>query len=167
MNEGPRINGTLVWYYSICKREVWLMSRHLTPDEDYESMVLGKVIHEQHYTRGKKELEISNSKIDLMQQVDGSILVSEIKKSSKFIESALLQLKYYLLLFKERGVMAKGALRVPEEKKEILVNLTPDDVDNLEAVKKEINAIVSSDGPPRALKIGYCKSCAYSEFCWS
>ncbi len=142
------------------------MSRNLNPDEDFDLMAQGRVVHEQHYTRGKKELEIGGSKIDLMQRKDGSIFVSEIKKSSRFIESATLQLKYYLLLFHERGVAASGALRVPDEKKQFEVNLTPDDISTLELVKKEIREIVRSDTPRKPVKIAFCKSCAYSEFCW-
>jgi CRISPR-associated exonuclease Cas4 len=166
LNDEIPVNGTLVWYYSICKREVWLMSRHLNPDEDNDLMAQGRVVHEQHYTRGKKELEIGGSKIDLMQRKDGSILVSEIKKSSKFMESAILQLKYYLLLFHERGITASGTLRVPEEKKQFEVNLTQDDIRTLEVVKKGIREIIISETPLKPVRIWFCKSCAYSEFCW-
>ena len=28
------VNGTLIWYYFICQREVWLMGHQLNPDED-------------------------------------------------------------------------------------------------------------------------------------
>ncbi|MEM0134371.1 MAG: CRISPR-associated protein Cas4 [Thermoplasmatales archaeon] len=161
------INGTLIWYSVVCKREVWLMSRQLTPDENYESVVQGRTIHEQHYTRGKKELSIENSKIDMMQRKDGSILVTEIKKSSRFIEPSILQLKYYLSLFHEKGVEAIGLLRFPTEKKQIEVNLTNDDISILEEVKSNILDIVRLETPPKPIRITFCKSCAYSEYCWS
>lgn len=36
------VNGTLIWYYTVCHRQVWLMARHLTPDEQDDNVVLGK-----------------------------------------------------------------------------------------------------------------------------
>ena len=143
------------------------MSHQLTPDEDFESIIKGRNVHEQHYNRGKKEQVIGGSKIDLMQRKDGSILISEVKKSSRFLDSAILQLKFYLSLFHERGVAATGALKVPEEKKQVLVSLTQEDISNLERVKSDIRSIVGSETPPKPVRIMYCSTCAYSEFCWS
>lgn len=40
------VTGTLVWYYYICPREVWLMARQLTPDEDNPNIDLGRFIGE-------------------------------------------------------------------------------------------------------------------------
>jgi CRISPR-associated exonuclease Cas4 len=40
------VNGTLVWYYSICKREVWLMSRNISPDQRDTNIDIGRFIHE-------------------------------------------------------------------------------------------------------------------------
>lgn len=143
------------------------MSHQLTPDENDESVVQGRIIHEQHYPRGKKELIIENSRIDMIQRKDGTILVTEIKKSSKYIEPSILQLKYYLSLFHEKGVEAMGVLRIPTEKKQIEVNLAQEDISFLEKVKSNIRDIVRMDTPPKPIRITFCKSCAYSEYCWS
>ncbi|MGC8937341.1 MAG: Dna2/Cas4 domain-containing protein, partial [Candidatus Methanomethylicaceae archaeon] len=35
---GKPITGTLVWYFFICKREVWLMGHEITPDEDASTL---------------------------------------------------------------------------------------------------------------------------------
>lgn len=143
------------------------MGHQLTPDSDFEQMAQGRAIHQEHYTRNKKELSIDNSKIDMIQRKDGSLLISEIKKSSKYIDAAILQLNYYLSLFHKRGVKAKGVIRIPTERKQIEINLTEGDIANLEKVKSEIIEILSMKTPPKLEMVKYCKSCAYSEFCWS
>ena len=38
------VTGTLIWYYFICKREVWLMSRQLTPDQENTDLALGQIL---------------------------------------------------------------------------------------------------------------------------
>ena len=37
-------NGTLVWFYKICKREVWLMSKNILPDQMDENIDLGRLV---------------------------------------------------------------------------------------------------------------------------
>lgn len=51
-----RVNGTLVWYYFICQREVWLMGHQLNPDEDNANLEIGRLIQETTYLRDKKRL---------------------------------------------------------------------------------------------------------------
>ncbi|MBM3239523.1 Dna2/Cas4 domain-containing protein [Candidatus Poribacteria bacterium] len=34
VNANINITGTLIWYYYICKREVWLMSRSLEAEQN-------------------------------------------------------------------------------------------------------------------------------------
>lgn len=161
-----KITGTLVWYYYICPREVWLMSRELTPEQDNPFIEIGRIIHEESYQREKKEIEIGNMKFDLLKKGDEQIVIAEIKKSSKFEVSAKMQLVFYLYRLKEMGINAKGELLIPKEKKRIPVELN----ENLEKeIKKaiyEIKSIISQDNPPEVKKIKFCHKCAYREFCW-
>ena len=113
-----RVNGTLIWYYFICKRQVWLMSHGLEPNQDDSNIILGRFIHENSYLRNKKEVSVGNIKIDVLNKKDGQVVLGEIKKSSKFIESAKMQLSYYLLELKRHGLVGKGVLMIPKEKKE-------------------------------------------------
>jgi CRISPR-associated exonuclease Cas4 len=102
------VNGTLIWYYYICPREVWLMSHQLTPDQDDGNMVLGRFIGENSYQREKKELAVGGSKIDVFHLENGKMVIGEVKKSSKYRKSARMQLALYLSELKERGIDAKG-----------------------------------------------------------
>jgi len=79
-----RINGTLIWYYFICKREVWLISHGITADQEDENIEIGRFIHENAYSREKKEIDFDNFKVDVADSIDGKIIVQEVKKSSKF-----------------------------------------------------------------------------------
>jgi CRISPR-associated exonuclease Cas4 len=60
------VNGTLVWYYNICKREVWLMSHHIVPDQQNDNIDFGKYLHEQTNKRKQKEILFGNVKFDVL-----------------------------------------------------------------------------------------------------
>lgn len=167
MESGTSVNGTLIWYYYICKREVWLISRALEPDQEDENIVIGKFIHENSYSREKKELDFGNIKVDITDNKDGSIIVQEIKKSSKFIESARMQLLFYLYEIRKTGSDTKGILLIPEEKKREEVILDKESEEKLEKAIEDIKKIISMEKPPKAEKIKYCRNCAYSEMCWA
>lgn len=161
------ISGTLIWYYYICKREVWLISRALEPDQEDENIVIGKFIHENSYSREKKELDFGNIKVDITDNKDGSIIVQEIKKSSKFIESARMQLLFYLYEIRKTSADTKGILLIPEEKKREEVILDEESEEKLEKAIEDIKKIVSMEKPPKTEKIKHCRNCAYSEMCWA
>lgn len=104
------VTGTLVWYYCVCKREVWLLAHGIEADQEHELIELGRIISESSYKRDKKEIEVDNVKADLMRKVDGQIIIGEVKKSSKYKEAATMQLLYYLKVLRQHGIQAKGKL---------------------------------------------------------
>lgn len=162
----PPITGTLIWYYYICKREVWLMARQITPFQEHPFIELGRLISEESFSREKKDIRLDNIAIDLIQKDDGQVVVGEIKKSSRFMDSARMQLAFYLMKLRENGVSAKGELIFPKEKKREEVILTHELEDRLNKACKEITEIVEQELPPPPVKIGYCKNCGYKEMCW-
>ncbi|MEM3069063.1 MAG: CRISPR-associated protein Cas4 [Nitrososphaerales archaeon] len=166
MNE-IRITGTLIWYYYICKREVWLMAHQLEPDEDNPLIELGRFISESTYKRDKKQIHLEGITIDLAKLDDEKIVVGEVKKSSKFRDSAKMQLCYYLYVLQDYGIEAEGELLFPKEKRREKVTLTDETVREIECTIEEIKRIATQELPPKAVKIGYCTNCGYREFCWS
>jgi len=167
MESDFRITGTLIWYYYICKREVWLMARQIVPEQENPHIELGRFISETTYKRDKKQIHLEGIIIDLAKLDHEKLVIGEVKKSSKFSDSARMQLYYYLYVLRDYGIEAEGELLFPKEKKREKVVLTDDIVRELEAAIKEIREIVSQELPPEAIKIGYCRNCAYREFCWS
>lgn len=165
--EDVSVNGTLVWYYYICKREVWLMSRNITGDQDNKYMDIGRFIHESSYSKDKKEISIGNIKVDVIKKNKGNVLIGEMKKSSKFKESARMQLAYYLYRLKEYGINGEGVLMFPKEKKRIEVVLNDELIEEIELVEKDIIKIINDELPIKPIKVKYCRNCAYNEFCWS
>ena len=165
--EEIKVNGTLIWYYHICKREVWLMARNMNPGPDDSNLDLGRFLHETSYSRDKKEISIGNVVIDVINKREGSLVVGEVKKSSKFEESAKMQLAYYLLELKRHGLDGKGVLMFPKEKKRINIGLDDDMILKLEKIEEDITNIIKQEYPQKPEKIKYCRNCAYGEFCWA
>ena len=161
------VTGTLVWYYCVCKREVWLLAHGIEADQEHELIELGRIISESSYKRDKKEIEVDNVKADLMRKVDGQIIIGEVKKSSKYKEAATMQLLYYLKILRQRGIEAKGKLFFPEERKTIDVELNEKSIKKLEEIEAEILKIIYKEQPPKAEKNRFCNTCAYSEFCFA
>ena len=95
------------------------------------------------------------------------MVIGEIKKSSKALSSAKLQLGYYLYRLKQKGVKAKGVLLVPKEKSKEEIILTDELEREIVTVLNDIYQIMQNAKPEQAIKIQYCKSCAYLEFCWA
>ena len=117
-------NGTLVWFYKICKREVWLMSKNILPDQMDENIDLGRFIHENSYQRKEKEVLFGNVKFDVVFENEDKLVIGETKKTSKYENASKYQLAYYLFVLKDSGINAEGVLLYPEEKKRTKVILT-------------------------------------------
>lgn len=161
------VSGTLIWYYYICHREVWLIGRQIVPDQDNPNVMLGRFIQDYSYSREKKELAVGNSKMDVFRLNNGELVVGEVKKSSKYKQSARMQLAFYLSELKERGIKARGELRFPQEKQKEEVVLDEKTERELERVKRDILRILYLPSCPEPQKKAICKNCAYVEFCWA
>lgn len=162
------ITGTHIWYYYCCPREVWLMLHQINPNQDDPNMHLGRFIHEMSYARDKsKEILLGNIRLDIVRQDKEGLVIGEVKKSSKYAKSARMQLGFYLLELKERGVIAKGELLFPKERKKEEITLTESMEKELLEAMERIKALALEDRPPEPRKIHFCKNCAYNEFCWA
>lgn len=161
------ITGTLIWYYFICQREVWLMSRQIVADQSDENMDWGRFLHEHSYSRDKKEIAWESIKIDALSNVKGQLVVAEVKKTSSYLTSAKMQVIFYLYNLKKAGVDAVGELRFPEEKRREAVVLDDAAEKKLMEAVQNIRRIIARESPPLPEKIKFCGKCAYREFCWA
>ncbi len=162
------ITGTLVESFLICKRQCWLMSHQITPDQDHPYLELGRFIDMESYSDERKKINLENMVIDLIKTENNTLLIGEIKKTSKAQESAKLQLLFYLYNLKySYGIEAKGILLFPKEKKRVRVDLSEDEERKIERIIYEIKDIIYQELPPPPEKVNYCVHCAYREFCWS
>ncbi len=166
-----KITGTLIWYYFICEREVWLIAHEISSFQDDPFLEIGRIIHEESYKREKKEIEMEGMKFDLIKKQGDSeaknILLAEIKKSSRFLEASTMQLCYYLFELEKIGIDAEGELLFPMEKRRVRVKLDDEKREKLKDAVERIKEIIKREKPPSAQRIKFCKNCAYKEFCWS
>ncbi|MDD3925060.1 MAG: CRISPR-associated protein Cas4 [bacterium] len=165
--EEIRVYGTLIWYYHICQREVWLIAHQLEPDREDTNVSIGRYLQEQSFNREKKELSFEHNRMDIYRIKDGKLVIGEVKKSSKFEKSARMQLLFYLYELKMHGVDAVGELLFPQEKGREEITLDEDGTAEIERVTEDIKRILQMEKPPVPARINYCRSCAYAEFCWS
>jgi len=161
------VTGTDIWYYYICKRECWLMMHKIEPDPEDENLEIGRFLHEYRYGKGRKEVFADAVSIDRMKTEQGVRIVQEIKKSDKFKESARYQLMYYLRTLKSMGIDAVGELKFAENRYTEQVELTPEAEAELDRAIIDIREIARRPVPPPPIKIGYCRSCSYREYCWA
>jgi CRISPR-associated exonuclease Cas4 len=160
------ITGNLVNAYYICKRKFWLYARQFNPDPENDLLLLGRIISEESYHREKKELLFEGGKIDLLRKDGHDIIICEIKKSSRGLKAAIMQLAYYLMKLKENGVYARGEILIPKEKKKIPLELTYEIEKEIENAISDMKTIMIDNKPPQAHKTGFCKNCGFYEFCF-
>lgn len=161
------IKGHIVQAYTVCKRQAWFLSRNIGPSSDNPFLEIGKLISQEYYKKDKKEIYFDGVVLDLIRQENGVLLVGEIKKSSSAKNAALLQLKFYLYKLYKNGISAHGKLLIPEEKKTFDIELTFEDIAEIENLTEEISLFLSSSLPPKPQKTRVCSKCSYKEFCWA
>ena len=161
------LTGSLVNAYFICKRKLWLFAHQLSPDPAWGLLESGRLLTQESYPRDKKEISMEGMKIDILKKEDGGFVVGEIKKSSKGIKAAMMQLAFYLYQLKKKGLNLKGELLIPKQRKKIPIELDDNIEHQLTQAIAEMKKITSDEKPPLPTKTGYCKQCAYSEFCWA
>jgi CRISPR-associated exonuclease Cas4 len=143
------------------------MAHEINPYQENPLMELGRLIHEESYSREKKEFETAGLKIDVLGRKDGKLLVGEIKKSDRFLQSATMQLAFYLYRLKEMGIDAKGELLIPKSKKRMPVELTEQRSKDIARTMTEILNLIRKPYPPPIEKCRFCRNCAYREFCFT
>jgi CRISPR-associated exonuclease Cas4 len=161
------VNGTLINYYFHCKRQCYLFGNRLNLEDNSENVQIGKALHEQKEEGLKnKEIEIENVKIDGL--TDKYLI--EIKKSDADVQACTYQILLYLKILKSKGIDRIGKLEFIEKnkqnKKVMLVELTPEKEEELDRYISEIKQLLECDRVPDVINKSGCKKCAYYEYCY-
>lgn len=162
-----KIIGIYIASYFVCKRELWFMAHEITPDQDDPFLEIGRSIEENFYKRESKFYDLGDMKIDLVKKEGENVFICEVKKSSRYQKSMIMQVAFYLLKFKESGVLVKGEILIPKERKKINVELTEQIENEILKAILDIEKIILMDNPPKEGRNKFCFHCAYREFCWS
>ncbi|MCG2828249.1 CRISPR-associated protein Cas4 [Methanothermobacter sp. K4] len=163
----PAVRGLQINYYFICRTKLWFFSHNIQMERESELVKLGRLLHEESYSREKKELIIDDLiAADFVKRKD-CLEVHEVKKSNTMEEAHRFQLIYYLFYLKHvKGIEnLKGFIDYPALKKRTEVSLNDEDVEELKNVIKDIDGIIRGP-PPAPQRKPICRSCAYFELCW-
>jgi len=165
MTDGLRITGVYVQYYFVCQRKLWFFSKHIKMEEKSELVTMGKLIDEYSYKREKKHISIDDTiNIDF---IGHGGTIHEVKKSKSMDTADIYQVKYYLYYLNKRGVKnIDGVINYPKLKEKVNVELNEKDIEEVESVLEEIEAILKKEIPPPVIKTKVCKKCAYYELCY-
>ena len=91
----------------------------------------------------------------------------EVKKSKAIEDAGIWQLKYYLYYLKNKGVNdVTGSIDYPLLKKKIHVELSEEDIRNLEKVLKDIQFIRDINTNIELEEKTICNKCAYHDLCF-
>lgn len=163
------IKGTLINYYFVCHRELWLFANGINMEQESDLVYEGKLIHEESYPeRSSKyeEVAIDGIKVDYYDAKNH--VIHEIKKSNKVDRAHEWQLKYYMYVFEQHGVKdVRGILEYPTMRKTQEVMLTDVDREEIRSMIGEIETIIGQDECPPRVKKGLCRNCSYFDFCFS
>ncbi|PTQ55749.1 MAG: CRISPR-associated RecB family exonuclease Cas4a [Candidatus Carbobacillus altaicus] len=114
-----------------------------------------------------REVSLPGAKIDVLDTDGDAVIVVEVKKSSRMVKGARLQVLFYLWRLKEHGISARGEIRVPKERKRIEIFLDGEGEAHLLTSIRALGEVLERPSPPPASWIPYCRSCAFLEFCWA
>ena len=159
------VTGTKVNYYVICKRKLWLYSRHLTMEHSSDRVRLGKHLHEKSYSRERdREIDINGLiRIDMVGH-----RLREVKSSRKMLAAHRMQILYYLYFLKRLGVEGlEGELNFPKERRKEVVILDAEAERRVEEVIAGNVRIEEMQSAPEAEFRTICRACSYGELCWS
>lgn len=162
------ITATHINYYHICHRKLWLFAHGLNMEHTSDTVTEGKLIGENTYTdRATKytELELEGIKIDYYDTRNK--VVHEIKKSDKMEAAHEAQVKYYLYILRHHGIEgATGILEYPSLRHTAQVELTDQDIVDIQRWEVEILDIINREEMPSVIHKPVCKRCSYYEFCY-
>ena len=162
---GIRVTGVMIYYYFVCKRNLWYFRHDINMESDNEKVLLGKILDEGSYAREDKHINIDNViNIDFIKEQRE---LHEVKKSRAIEEASVWQVKYYLYYLKQRGVgEIKGKIDYPLLKKSIFVELSDEDVEKIEGIIDEITQISQKEEVPVFSELKICNNCAYHDLCF-
>lgn len=162
------LTGTHIAYYHVCKRKLWLFANGIQMEHTSALVGEGKLLHQQSYTKRANryiEIQLGNVKIDFYDPETKTI--HETKKTRACQDAHEWQLKYYLYIMQQAGIMgASGILEYPLLKITKPVTLSNADIDYLLHTIEQINTLINQLTCPPKEKKTICQKCSFFDFCW-
>ena len=161
-----RVTGTEINYLFVCHRKLWLFHHHIEMEHTSDYVALGQLLHEDSYTREKKETLIDNLiRIDF---IDKEGILHDVKHGRSMETAHEMQILYYLYVLKRMGLPnRKGVINYTRQRRKTEVELTPEREREVEQAVEAATRINSMSVPPDAEFTKLCRKCSYAELCWS
>ncbi|WP_158212372.1 CRISPR-associated protein Cas4 [Natranaerobius trueperi] len=160
------IGGQHLYYLESCERQLWLYSRRITMENDDNYIEWGKLIHEEHFKRNKKEIRIAGFKVDLV--IDDG-LIHETKSSKVVKDQHRSQPLFYVYYLNEvLGYNFNGVkIHYPEIKQVVQIDWNTGTKNEIQEKIDKIKQVLDKSHPP-PLHSNYqlCKKCSYFELCY-
>lgn len=159
------LTGTQINYYFTCQRQLWFFSKGIIMEQNSNLVLLGKILHQNSYSKKTKEFMIDNTIVLDFVESDG--IINEIKKSNKMEKAHIYQMLYYLFYLKNKGFKKlKGIINYPLLKKKVEIFLTQEKEEEIKQIIKNIENIILEDKPPKLEIKSHCRCCSYYELCF-
>jgi CRISPR-associated exonuclease Cas4 len=165
MFDNDLITGTLIHYYTTCKREAWLFSRKISADQWDENILMGKALAEIKEEQ-LHDFPFSNLKFDKIGKQRGHYMVTEYKKSMSNKEGAKMQLLFYMWQLKTSLKLKEINGMVVSGRTKILVRGDDANMELMENLIAEVSEFLSQPKPPPFVEIKFCKGCGYRNYCF-
>lgn len=163
------VTGTLISYYFYCHRRLWLHANQIQFEDNSEDVAIGRIIEESSYKERPnryQQISLGSIKIDFY-DVKNKV-IHEIKKSNKFHETHIWQIKYYIYTLEQVGIEGVvGILEYPKLRKTENVILNNIDKERIVELENYIRGITNKDICPKLVKTSKCKNCSYNDFCYA
>lgn len=162
------ITATHITYLHLCHRKLWLFHQGIQMEYTSEAVAEGKFIGESTYEqRAEKYTEVAFEGIKIDFYDAHNKVVHEVKKSDKMEEIHIAQVKYYLFVLEENGILgAKGVIEYPKLREKVGVELGELDKKAIPEWRKQVLEICENPICPPTINKPFCKQCAYYEFCY-
>jgi CRISPR-associated exonuclease Cas4 len=148
---------------------MWLHANGIKLEDNSEDVAMGVLIEETSYQQRSskyQQIEIGSIKIDFYDSKNK--IIHETKKSNKFHETHIWQLRYYIYILEQAGVEGvTGILEYPKERKTEEVLLSKPDREFLKELIGKIDLLIHSDQCQPLLNQPKCKKCSYFDFCYA
>ena len=157
-----KITGTLINYFMHCKRQCYLFYHNVVFEHNSELVKIGKNLHEKKKkTNDLSEVSIDNIRIDKL--TDKHII--EYKKSNADTDATTAQLKYYIYVLNQKGVIRDGKIEFLDKSKEPIIVKNDNELSkDVESLISELQSLLQEKIPEAQIK-STCKKCAYFEYC--
>ncbi len=161
------VTATALTYLKICRRKLWLHAHGIKLENAHVNVKIGKHIQNTTFDRKEKDIALGDvGVIDWAEFKHG--ILHETKKGKTPAAADELQVKYYMVWMRDHGIDIRGArIHYPKQKRTKEIEWNNAFHHEVGDALTEARKIVAEDRPPPVVKLPYCKSCAFFEFCFS